>query len=181
MASKTLLTVEQFLQSPEMADERRRFELRNGERFEMGIPSPWHNQVRDRFFFSLTQFVDDKNLGRVVAEQGIQIDSNSWYVPDVAFWDSARWATIDQDRSPIQVMPQLVIEVVSPSEPGPLEKADDYLRAGVHTVWVAFRRPYEIHILERAGGRRIVRAGEKLEAPVLLPGFSVDAAHFLPK
>ena len=48
-----------------------------------------------------------------------------------------------------------VVGVVSPSERDPFAKADDYLRAGVDTVWVVVRRPYEIHAFEASGARRI--------------------------
>ena len=184
MGATTLLTVEQFLQLPEVAgDEHRRFELRSGELVEMGETTPWHNIVRGRFERILGDFTEEAALGMVLSESGVQIDSNNLYRPDLRFWDAPHWASVDLDTSPIQVIPQLVVEVASPSNKTSdlFEKVDAHLRAGVHTVWLVIRRPYEIHVFEASGGRRIVRAGEKLEGPALLPGFSEDASRFLPR
>jgi Uma2 family endonuclease len=53
MATQTLMTVEQFLESAKAQDERWRFELRNGEIVEMASTNGWHNFVRDSIMCSL--------------------------------------------------------------------------------------------------------------------------------
>lgn len=40
--------------------------------------------------------------------------------------------------------------------------------------------PFAIHVFEVSGGRRLIQAGDILEAPALLPGFSVETSQFLP-
>lgn len=178
MGTQTLLTVDSFVQSAKFLDERTRLELRNGEVVDMGETNAWHNYARDEILTALRNFLRQTGRGQALAETGFRVTSNSWYRADVVFWDAAHWAMIDIDHSPIEIVPQLVVEVVSPSETNAFEKADDYLRAGVDTVWVVLRRPYEIHVFEASDARRIVRAGDKLDAPRLLPGFSEEAARF---
>src|SRR5258706_1221260 len=133
MGAQTLLTVDSFLHSPEFLDERTRLELRNGEVIVMGETNAWHNFARDQILVSLANFLERNKLGQVLCETGFRINSNSWYRADVVFWDAAHWATVDIDHSLIEVVPQVVVEVVSPTETHPFEKADDYLRAGVDT------------------------------------------------
>jgi Uma2 family endonuclease len=179
-----MLTVQEYMQLPEVVnDEQGRFELLNGEVVEMGETTPWHNIVRGQFARSIAHFIEAPRLGWVLEETAIRLDSNNAPRADVAFWDSAHWACVDYDIAPVQVIPQLVIEIASPSNKVTdlFDKAAAYLRAGVEIVWVVIRRPYEIHVFEASGGRRIVRSGEKLEAPSVLPGFCEDASHFLPK
>ena len=52
------------------------------------------------------------------------------------------------------------------------EKVRGYLEAGTHTVLVALQQPFaEIHVFERSGARRLLRAGEVLDLGAVLPGF----------
>src|SRR5437773_12326173 len=117
MSTKILLTVEEFLQLPEVsAENNRRYELRNGELVEMGETTFWHNAVRDEIFFLLRKFARDAKRGDAFCETGFRIDSNNWYRADVVFWDSEHLRSIDHDQTPIEIVPQLVVEVASPSE-----------------------------------------------------------------
>ena len=180
MATQSILTVEDFLKSPEYLDEKRRFELRNGEIVEMAEPTVWHDYMRDRVVFCINGFADPRELGMALSERAFYVDSNNYCRGDVVFWDAEHWKAVadDPDTDVIRVIPQLVVEIVSPSERDAHGKAADYIRAGVHTVWLVFRRPFEVNVFEASGGRRVVRAGERLEAPTLLPGFSEDPARF---
>ena len=183
MGAKTLLTIEQFLQLPQVRDDDyHHYELWQGELVRMGETIPLHNWIRDEIRLLLATFARAAKLGTALCETGIQIDSNTLYRPDVAFWDAAHWACIDLRQSGVEVIPQLVVEVESPSDANVnlFRKADHYVRAGVHTVWVVLENPFEVHVFEAGGGRRIVRAGERLEAPAVLPGFSVDPSQLLP-
>jgi len=69
MATKTLLTVEEFMRLPESVGERDvRYELVEGELIEMSPAMLRHNLVRDRALVSLKVAVDKGNLGTVVSE-----------------------------------------------------------------------------------------------------------------
>jgi len=181
MGTKTLMTVEQFLQLPD--EESRRYELWQGELIEVGETIFNHNWTRDELVMCLKLFVRQNRLGgEAAAETGIQFDSNTLARPDVAYWDAQHLASIDPEHSPVEIVPQLLAEVVSPSNSlrTLFRNAEYYLRAGVQVVWVVDRRPFEIHVFEKGKAKRIVRPGERLEAPSVLPGFSESVARFVP-
>ena len=52
------------------------------------------------------------------------------------------------------------------------------LHAGVEVVWVLYPRDRTIHVFESSHKAQILEAEEMLEAPSLLPGFSVRVSEF---
>jgi len=181
MATKTLMTVDQFLLLPD--EELRRHELWQGELVEVGETILNHNLIRDELVYSVRYFLRRHNLGgQAVAETGIQFDSITLSRPDVAYWDAEHLASIDKNRSPVEIMPQLLAEVVSPSNSLSelFRKAEFFLRCGVQVVWVVDRDPLEIHVFEKGKARRVVHLGELLEAPSVLPGYSENTSRFVP-
>jgi Uma2 family endonuclease len=187
MATKTLLTVEQFLQSPEYLGQDsldgspRQYELDEGELIEMPSANVRHNYLSSELQFYMKSFLKQEKLGQVLAETDVRLDSNTVYRPDVVYWDAEHFAAIDQGTVPVQVIPQLVVEIASPSNSYQelLRRATKYRRAGVHTVLIVNDDPLDIQIFEPSG-RRFVNLGESLTLPELLPGFSVEAAQLLP-
>src|SRR2546426_6248499 len=117
MGTKTLLTVDQFLELPQVKDDDyRRYELWQGELVEMGETIPFHNWIRDTLFLLMGSFVKAAKLGTVFCETGVRLDSHTLYRPDLVFWDAPHWAAVDLRKSGVVVIPQLVVEVQSPSE-----------------------------------------------------------------
>lgn len=183
MGVKTLLTVDQFLELPQVKnDDYRRYELWHGELVEMGETIPFHNWIRDMLARRMASLAEAARLGVVLTETGVRLGSNLMFRPDVVFWDATHWAAVDLRKSGVAIIPQLVVEIQSPSESKPslFRKKEEYLRAGVHTVWVILEDPYEVHVFETGAAGRIVGAGERLEAPALLPGFSIEPSQMLP-
>jgi len=187
MGAKTLFTVEQFLQSPEYLSQDSedgrpcRYELDEGEIIEMPSATIRHNYMGREILMALAIFLRNTKLGEVLYETDVQLDSNTIYSPDVMYWDAQRFATIDQSKVPVLIIPQFVVEIASPSNSfkGLLRRAAKFQRAGVHTVWIVNDDPLEIHVFEPSG-RRIVTAGKSLTLPKLLPGFSMEASQLLP-
>ncbi len=54
-----------------------------------------------------------------------------------------------------------------------MRKIKQYFAAGAHSVWVVYPEQKQVHVLEASGADRILNAGDALECPALLPGFSV--------
>jgi Uma2 family endonuclease len=94
--------------------------------------------------------------------------------PDVAFLRADR-CTQEGPDDYLKGAPDLAVEVVSPSDTARYitRKVAQYLRHGGHTVWVVYPEAEEVHVFEASGSHRVLRAGQLLEAPELLPGFSV--------
>src|SRR6516165_3864850 len=108
MATKTLLTVEEFLRLPQSKDEW--YELEEGELVVVSPGMFRHNHVRDTVFFVLKLFLQDRKLGTVVTEQPFQLFGGTVRIPDVAFVRAER--TLPPDTLP-EGAPDLVVEVVS--------------------------------------------------------------------
>ncbi|MGD0698135.1 MAG: Uma2 family endonuclease [Terriglobia bacterium] len=177
MATKTLLTVEEFMRLPESVGERDvRYELVEGELIEMSPAMLRHNLVRDRALVSLKVAVDKGNLGTVVSEQPFHLFGTTVRVPDVAFVRRGR--ELPLDRLP-QGAPDLVVEVVSPSNtPREIEqRISDYFAGGCKRVWVFHPEHREVYIHGLAGVTRR-KAEEMLEDAELLPGFSAKVSEF---
>lgn len=180
MATKTLLTLEQFKQLPEDETRPVRRELERGELVELPSPTLLHQRICSRIQNILLKFADDGRLGEVLTNTSVHLDTSTVYIPDVVYWDARHAAMLDEREWLMLVAPQLVVEVASPSDSlgRMLAKARDYRRAGVHTVWVVNADPLEVQVFD-PGGRRVILSGQKLELPDVLPGFSVDPAQFL--
>jgi Uma2 family endonuclease len=177
MATKTLLTVEQFDQLPSKEDVQ--YELDEGELVTVTEPMPRHNLVRDNIAHPLGIHVRERKLGRVFTENGYQLSPETVRIPDVSFVPAVRMREINLDRR-IQGPPALAVEVVSPTDLAQelAHKVDQYLAAGTQTLWVVYPNTSEVHIFQSGGVAAIRRLADKLEAPGLLPGFSVLVRSF---
>jgi Uma2 family endonuclease len=173
MATKTLITIEQFDQLPII--EGVLYELNEGKVVTMTEPMPRYNWVRDNIARLTGNLVEERKLGRVFLETGYQLSPETVRIPDVSFVPAGRMGEIDLDRR-IQGAPALAIEVVSPSDLAEdlTQKVKQYLAAGAQTVWVFYPKTREVQVFRADGSSFIRREHETLEDHDLLPGFSLD-------
>lgn len=174
MATKTLLTVEQFEQLP---DDGMRHELDEGELVSMPPPFVLHARIRAEIAAVLRNFVRPRALGAVLVEAGFRLDCDTVRAPDVSFIRAER-ANTANPRSRFEGAPDLAVEVISPSETasGIAHKVRQYLRAGA-LVWVVYPDDSTVHVFEPSKVARVLDAEDLLEAPSLLPGFSVRVSE----
>jgi Uma2 family endonuclease len=172
MATKTLLTVEEFLRLPQSKDVWH--ELVEGELVAVSPGMLRHNRVRDTALIVLREFVEGRKLGIAIAEQCFHVFGNTVRIPDLAVILGER--DLPSDR-PIEGAPDLVVEVVSPTNtPREIhQRISDYFAAGCRRVWVFYPEEREIYI-HGPGGVIRHRGEELLEEPELLPGFSVKVS-----
>jgi len=99
--------------------------------------------------------------------------------PDSAFITFPR-LTVEQYRQPgfCPVVPDLVAEVISPNDLAinVEAKRDEWLDAGVHTVWIIDPNARTVRVHQADGGYAFLRESATLTAPALLPGFSLHLA-----
>jgi Uma2 family endonuclease len=172
MATKTLLTVEDFLRRLDTPDTR--CELVEGELITVSPPMPEHNDVRDTLLVALRNFLAGRGLGRVWSEQAFHLFGDTVRIPDIAFVRAGR--SIEPRQLP-EGGPDLAVEVV-PDGTAVREhfwRISDYFAAGGKRVWVIYPNHNEVYI---HGQRGITcKQGEDLlEDPELLPGFSVKVS-----
>ena len=181
MGTKTLMTLEEF---DLLKDDGLKHELNRGELVTMTLPMPRHSRTIRRIFRILDPFVVEHGLGEVfwsdtpflLSEPGEPVTLRG---PDLTFVAKQRAELVD-DTKRIQGAAELTIEVVSPSDSQKelLEKVSQYLAAGGHTVWVVYPEEREVRVFEASGAMRILREGDRIDAPELLPGFSAPVASF---
>jgi Uma2 family endonuclease len=174
MATKTLLTAEQFEQLP---DDGMRHELDEGELVSMPPPMGRHGKVQGKTFSVLLSFVSPRSLGEVFVETGFRLGRDTVRGPDVSFIRAERAAALDLDTR-FECAPDLAVEVISPSETASdiAHKVSQYLRAGA-LVWVLYPDDSTVHVFEPSKNGRILEAEDLLEAPSLLPGFSIRVSE----
>ena len=125
----------------------------------------------------LANFVGQHQLGRVVQE--LLFDFTAMVKrkrrPDVAFVSYERWP---RQRSvphaeAWEVVPNLVVEVISPSDRGNdiLDKVAEYFRIGVECVWVIFISQEQVYIYESPTHVRILTRMDELYGEPVLPHF----------
>ncbi|MGO9274453.1 MAG: Uma2 family endonuclease [Terriglobia bacterium] len=172
MATKTLLTIEEFLRLPQPPDAS--YELVEGELVTVSPGMLPHNIVRDDTLVIVKAFLAGRKLGTVVAEQSFHLFGNTVRVPDLAFIRSGRELATDR---PIEGAPDLVIEVVSPTNtPREIsQRISDYFAAGCKRAWILYPEHREVYI-HGLGGVVRRHGDELLEDSELLPGFSVKVS-----
>src|ERR1700722_9434206 len=174
MASKTLLTLEQFEQLP---DDGMRHELDEGELVSMPLASLRHGELHAEIGSLLWQFVGPRSLGLAVSSSGFQLGRDPVRAPDVSFIRADRLIGIDLDCW-FPGAPDLAVEIISPSESAAdiAHKVEQYLHAGAE-VWVVYPRSRTVHVFEPSKMARVLDGADLLESPALLPGFSVRVSE----
>ena len=177
MVVQTLATVDDLLAIP---DDGNRHELLRGEIIVSPSPSYRHGKAQSRFAAVLVRYADETGLGVVVTESGFRLhrDPDTVLGPDVAFIRTDRLPPDADDTTYLELAPDLVVEVVSPSNSlaEMHDKVLTYLEAGVRMVLVLEpkRRTVTVHTPDRVARTLVV--GETLDGGDVLPGFSVPVA-----
>jgi Uma2 family endonuclease len=127
----------------------------------------------------LARHVQRNKLGKVVCgDTGFRLSDRTVLAPDVAFVRKERLEAV-RSKSFAKGAPDLAVEIFSPSDGirQTTRKVKQYLAAGCHTVWVVYPKSEKVVVFEASGAERTLHAGDVLEAPDLLPGFSVKVAE----
>ena len=176
MGSTTKLSFEEFLHLPE--EPGKRFELDEGELIVEASPTFRHNVIRDRIARILRDFVVAHRLGAVAVENDFRLAPNVIRNPDVGFIKMELLCSIDFDRSPIEGVPNLAVEVVSPSNSAEdmAKKVHQYLDAGCQAVWVFYPNLKLVEIHDETGIREVSAPALLVEEKLFGQQFSLPLA-----
>jgi Uma2 family endonuclease len=173
-----VVTADELLAMP---DDGFRYELVKGELIRMSPTGHDHGVVAMNIAGPLHQHVKEKNLGVVyAAETGFIIRENPDTVraPDVAFVERTRLSQASKVEGYWRGAPDLVVEVVSPSDTvgNVEEKVKEWLEAGVRMVWVVSPKLRTVTVYRSL--TEIVMLTEKdiLEGGDCVPGFQLAVA-----
>jgi Uma2 family endonuclease len=170
MGSKTLMTVEQFVQMQTADTED--YELVEGELIPLSSGTFRHDRIRDFLVFLMWSYFKANPIGGAVAEHDCRIGTDTVRRPDLSIFLNERLSQIDPDQVPVPFPPDIAVEILPPSESAVTvrRKVRDYLGAGSSEVWLLDHLNIEVQVHTNAGIRILGEPGV-LESP-LLPGFS---------
>ena len=176
--STALMTAEELLELPR---GQHRYELINGELKTMSPASHDHGRIAMRIGASLAAFIWKNELGEAyAAETGFLLTTNPDTVlaPDAAFISRHRARKGRDKRGYWHGPPDIAVEVVSPSEPGPKmkEKVEQWIRYGTQQVWIVNPKNETVTIYRSPGEFTTFGRAETVAADDLLPGFKVAVA-----
>jgi Uma2 family endonuclease len=154
------------------------YEIINGKVVEksMGV---YEVHVTNLIALFLGRFAFDHQLGNVESEMLFHFGGNSRSQrrPDIAFISYQRWPRGRRfpSENAFQVVPDLVVEVVSPTNSANEveEKIVEYLEAGVRLVWVVYTNTSRIYVYDGSSTVRVVTRTGELDGGDVLPGFSL--------
>jgi Uma2 family endonuclease len=155
------------------------YEVVNGKYVELPPMSTTAGRIASRLVRKLGNFTEEQQLGEVVGDIlfGLNPTGKLRRRPDVAFVSYKRWPKDRPvtDTDPWMVIPDLAIEVVSPSDFAEEVriKTRDYFEAGVRQVWLIYPKPTLVDVFESLTVMRSWKATDTLDGGALLPGLQL--------
>ena len=176
--AKKLLTTDDLLAMP---DDGKRYELIRGELIEMPPASHEHGRVAERFGRRIGNFAEEHDLGHgIAAETGVHIERSPDTVraPDYGFISYERKAEPPPRHGYAEVIPDLVLEVVSPDDRQTEidAKTQMWLAAGVRLALVAYPESQEVYAHHDDGTVQRYGVGDTVAGDPVLPGFACPVA-----
>ena len=176
------LTYEEYLSTPEIEG---RFDIVDG----VIIPAPSallaHQIINRQFFRILNPFIEERGLGELLfapLDVVIRRAPLRTRQPDLLLLSNESIARMDL-AAPIEEAPELVIEIVSPSNRRRHveDKLRDYASIGIPECWMASGEAQTIEVLNLIGGEWVRTAllgvGDRM-ASRALEGLDVDVGRF---
>ncbi|MGH9341095.1 MAG: Uma2 family endonuclease [Acidobacteriota bacterium] len=156
----------------------KRYELIDGDLLMTPAPRPYHQIVAKRIEAALDSFVEERGLGLILyAPCDIYLSRYDVVQPDILFIAKDRLGIVQEKY--IRGAPDLVVEVLSPSDPerDRETKRKLYARYGVREYWIADPDVKSIEVMHREQTEwkaiQTFSRADRLVSP-LLPDFQLD-------
>ena len=158
-----------------------RYDLIAGELITMSPASAKHGRHAQNLGFFIDSHVREHHLGTVfAAETGFILshDPDTVLAPDVAFVRADRLPPEDEWQGFLALAPDLVVEVISPSETASqvMDKVLAYLDAGVPMVITLDPNRKIVAVYRPDRAARILTISDTLDGGDVLPGFRLPLA-----
>jgi Uma2 family endonuclease len=181
LTMKRLLTAKEYAASPELGDGSPT-ELVRGEVVWLPHTTFLHGYVQANVASVLKEYVGRVRCGRVTVESGVMTERDPDTVrgPDVAYWSFAR---LPADQTPAvfaNVAPDLVAEVVSPSNTRRhiATKIREYFALGAGMAWVIDPEERTATVYRKAGDGQVLWEDATIDGVEALPGFACLVGEF---
>jgi Uma2 family endonuclease len=179
VATPPKLTVEEFFKQH---GSESNVELVRGQVVRYPMPGAEHGVVASIANFELRAFAQANKLGRVLGNDTlIRISADTTRGADVCFLSYAKCPAEQRlPRGVLEILPELVIEVRSPSDrwTDAMTKAIDYLNAGVTAVVILDPNTQSASVFRTGDRQDTFEKDQTLTLPDVLPGFEVPVARF---
>lgn len=176
MVATKLMTIEELEALP---PDGRKHELLWGELISVA-PNFQHMTVAGRFQSRIGPFVEERGLGVVGPEGAFMFtrDPDLLLIPDVVFVSADRVPPKEQQTGYITVIPNLVFEVISPSETERTvhAKVMAYLDMGVSLVVIVHPEREDVTVWDERRTAKVVSAGEDLGFGAILSGLTLSVS-----
>ena len=177
------MTLDEFMQR--YSDEGP-FEIIEGECILMAPQITRSGRIAGRLFLELATYVKSKNAGEVFVEVPFVLTLDAQWVaesrvPDLMFVQAGRLAQLaasdpDWEAKPLALVPDLVVEIVSPTDrlPDVSKKIARYLLDGVRLVWLVEPDAQTVTIYT-PGSKQLTRLNNEdtLTGSDIIPGFEM--------
>ena len=173
--STKLVTADELLG---LAGDGKRYELIEGALFETSPAGTEHGRIAMKAGVMLYRFVRPRRLGEVfAADTGFVISSEPDTVraPDVAFVAADRIPSSGVPAGYMRLAPDLVVEVVSPSDAASdlQSKVYAWLDAGCRLVWVVYPATRSVTIFRSRHDVRALSEEDTLDGSPLFDAFNL--------
>lgn len=162
-----------------------RWELAEGELVEMAPAGGESAEAGLRIGGLIMNHVWTNRLGRTFGSEGGFVlfpDRQTVRAPDVAFISVERLPLDARVRGFVRLAPDLVVEVMSPSDRlgDAIAKVGEYLQAGVRLVWLVRPEEQTVTAFTPDAPPATLTAADTLAGGEVLPGFAVPVADLFP-
>ena len=157
-----------------MEETKPYLELLNGEVVQKTMPGPRHSATVFELARLIGNFLHEHPIARGDTELRHRSQDDWVFLPDICVTRREHWTK--GVTGPVEVMPDLAIEVLSPDDRASriAERMDFYLRAGTQLVWVIDPELENVTIYRPGMPAEFRRGTGTLDATPVLPGFSLD-------
>lgn len=180
LTAERLLTVDEFYDLYAGSDVRA--DLVDGKVVEMPPTGPEHGALDNDLVLHLKLFIREHGGGQLFANTGFILFPEREQVrgPDQAFVSAVKIAEFPPPKRGFwRVVPDLVIEVVSPDDRAHdiADKVADYAEAGVQITWVVYPRRQQVYVHPAGERVEIIGPDGTLDGGGVLPGFSLPLSE----
>lgn len=175
------VTKTEFLALPEGPPD---FEFEYGDLVPMPRPHSRHQDVASALARVLQVYVARNGLGRCWMEVDVELNEDLSYVPDLVFLKTEHLSYHREQNGKIYGVPDLVIEIVSRSNPGRdrVTKFNNYLSVGVPWYWLIDAESLiqeEYHAEGSRYARTVAAEADESFRPVIFPGLELNLKALL--
>lgn len=160
-----------------LPDNGNHYEIIAGDLFVSRAPHRRHQKVADKICAPLNQWSEKTGIGEATTATGIIFTEADNVIPDVVWISHEKLASAEDDQGHLITAPELVVEVLSPSNEvvDRQHKLKLYSAQGVQEYWIADRLRQQIEVYRRLGADlklvTTLLASDTLSSP-MLPNFT---------